>query len=133
VQHFPNLSLTYLSSSIMSIADLNDADLQALDKLNCRHFQAMDPLLHDGARADEAGPEGNLGASPPDHDGVLDDVAAALLAPPGGPRLRAVGNPHRMPWKNLVEVLKLEPYKLAYYLAKEYEETSLPEETAVMG
>jgi hypothetical protein len=38
-----------------------------------------------------------------------------------------------MSWKNLVEVLKLEPYKLAYYLAKEYKETSLAEETTVMG
>jgi hypothetical protein len=38
-----------------------------------------------------------------------------------------------MSWKNLVEALKLEPYKLAYYLAKEYKETSLAEETAVMG
>jgi hypothetical protein len=27
----------------MNIADLNDADLQALDELNCHHFQAMDP------------------------------------------------------------------------------------------
>jgi hypothetical protein len=45
VQHFPNLSLTYLSSSIMNIADLNDADLQALDEeLNRCRFQAMDPL-----------------------------------------------------------------------------------------
>jgi hypothetical protein len=35
--------------------------------------------------------------------------------------------------ENLVEVLKIEPYEeLAYYLAKEYEETSLAEETAVM-
>jgi hypothetical protein len=33
----------------------------------------------------------------------------------------------------LVEALKLEPYELAYYLAKEYEETSLAKETAVMG
>jgi hypothetical protein len=33
----------------------------------------------------------------------------------------------------LVEALKLEPYELAYSLAKEYEETSLAEETAVMG
>jgi hypothetical protein len=33
----------------------------------------------------------------------------------------------------LVEALKLEPYELAYYLAKEYEETSLIKETAVMG
>jgi hypothetical protein len=87
VQHFPNLSLTYLSSSIMNIADLNDTDLQALDEeLNCHRFQAMDPLLHDGARADGAGPEGNLGADPPD-DGALDDVAAASWRPP---RLRAV-------------------------------------------
>jgi hypothetical protein len=38
-----------------------------------------------------------------------------------------------MSWKNLVEALKLEPYKLAYYLAKEYEETSLAKETTVMG
>jgi hypothetical protein len=38
-----------------------------------------------------------------------------------------------MSWKNLVEALKLEPYKLAYYLAKEYEETSVAEETTVMG
>jgi hypothetical protein len=131
VQHFPNLSLTYLSSSIMNIANLNDTDLQALDKLNCHRFQAMD-LLCDGAQADEAGPEGNLRANPPD-DGALDDVATALLAPPGGPLPPGGGNPHRMSWKNLVEVLKLEPYELAYYLAKEYEETSLAKETTVMG
>jgi hypothetical protein len=126
VQHFPNLSLTYLSSSIMNIANLNDADLQALDKLNHHRFQAMDPLLCDGAQADEAAPEGNLGANLPDHDGALDDVAAALLAPPGGPPPPGGGNPHGM-------ALKLEPYELAYYLAKEYEETSLAEETTVMG
>jgi hypothetical protein len=66
VQHFPNLSLTNLSSSIMNIADLNIADLQALDELNRRCFQAMDPLLCDGARADEVGPKGNLGANLPD-------------------------------------------------------------------
>jgi hypothetical protein len=91
VQHFPNLSLIYLSSSIMNITDLNDADLQALDELlNCHRFQAMDPLLHNGARADKAGPKGNLGVNLPD-DGALDDVATALLAPPGGPPpLRAV-------------------------------------------
>jgi hypothetical protein len=92
VQHFPNLSLTYLSSSIMNIADLNDADLQALDKLNRHRFQAMDPLLCNGAWADEAGPKGSFGVNPPD-DGALDDVATALLvARPGGPppRLRAV-------------------------------------------
>jgi hypothetical protein len=71
------------------IADLNDADLQALDKLNCPRFQAMDPLLCDGARADEAGPEGNLRGNPPD-DGALDDVAAALLALLEAPRLRVV-------------------------------------------
>jgi hypothetical protein len=69
----------------MNIANLNDADLQALDKLNRHRFQAMDPLFRDGAQADEAGPKGNLGANPPDHDGALDDVATALLAPPGGP------------------------------------------------
>jgi hypothetical protein len=68
----------------MNIADLNDADLQVLDELNRRRFQAMDPFLCDGARADEAGPKGNLRANPPD-DGALDNVAAALLAPPGGP------------------------------------------------
>jgi hypothetical protein len=105
---FPNLSLAYLSSSIMNIANLNDADLQALDELNRHCFQAMDPLLRDGAQADEAGPEGNLGANPPD-DGALDDVATALLAPPGGPPPPGGGNPHVMSWKNLVEVLKLEP------------------------
>jgi hypothetical protein len=38
-----------------------------------------------------------------------------------------------MSWKNLVEALKLEPYELAYYLVKEYEETSLAEKPAVMG
>jgi hypothetical protein len=36
-----------------------------------------------------------------------------------------------MSWKSLAEVLKLEPYELAYYLAKEYEETSLAKETAM--
>jgi hypothetical protein len=126
VQHFPNLSLAYLSSSIRNITNLNDTDLQALDELlNCHCFQAMDPLLCHGARADEAGPKGNLGANPPDHDGALDDVAAALLDPPGGPPPPGGGNPHGRSWKNLVEALKLEPYELAYYLAKEYEETSL--------
>jgi hypothetical protein len=74
----------------MNITDLNDADLQALDELNRHRFQAMDPLLCDGAQADEAGPKGNLRVNPPDHDGVLDDVAAALLAPPRGPCLWAV-------------------------------------------
>jgi hypothetical protein len=118
----------------MNITDLNDTDLQALlDKQNCRRFQAMDPLLHDGAWTDEAGPKGNLGANPPD-DGALDDVAAAaLLASPGGPPPLGSGNPRGMSWKNLVEALKFEPYELAYYLAKEYEETSLAEETAIMG
>jgi hypothetical protein len=77
----------------MNIANLNDTDLQALDKLNCHRFQAMD-LLCDGAQADEAGPEGNLRANPPD-DGALDDVATALLAPPGGPPPPGSGNPHQ--------------------------------------
>jgi hypothetical protein len=90
VQHFPNLS-----NSIMNIADLNDADLQALDNLNRCRFQAMDPLLCDGAWADEAGPKGILGADPPD-DGALDDVATALLAPPGGPLPPGGGNQHGM-------------------------------------
>jgi hypothetical protein len=92
----------------MNITDLNDADLQALDELNRHCFQAMDPLLRNGAQADEAGPKSNLRANPPD-DGALDNVAATLLAPPGGPLPPGGGNPHGMLWKNLVEALKLEP------------------------
>jgi hypothetical protein len=62
----------------------------------------------------------------------LDDVAAALLTPPGGPHLWAVvtcTGCHGKTWWRL----KLEPYKLAYYLAKEYKATSLTKENAVMG
>jgi hypothetical protein len=65
----------------MNIADLNDADLQALDELNRRYFQAMDPLLRDGARAGKTGPKGNLGVNPSD-DGALDDVASRCPACP---------------------------------------------------
>jgi hypothetical protein len=38
-----------------------------------------------------------------------------------------------MLWKNLVEVLTLEPHELAYYLAKEHEDATLDEEAVVMG
>jgi uncharacterized membrane protein YuzA (DUF378 family) len=38
-----------------------------------------------------------------------------------------------MLWKNLVEVLNLEPHELAYYLAKEHEDSTLDKEAVVMG
>jgi hypothetical protein len=107
----------------MKVPNLDAAD--NLQELNFR-LQALEPPDQGGARVGAANPKADLGGDPPGNN-ELDEVAAALLAPPGG------GNPHGMSWKNLVEALNLEPHELAYYLAKEHEDATLDEEAVLMG
>jgi hypothetical protein len=113
----------------MNVPDLDAAD--NLQELN-RRLQALEPPDQGGARVGEANPEADLGGDPPGNN-KLNEVAATLLVPPGGPQPPGGGNPHGMLWKNLVEALNLEPHELAYYLAKEHEDATLDKEAVVMG
>jgi hypothetical protein len=109
----------------LNVPDLDAAD--NLQELNHR-LQALEPPDQGGAQVGKA----DLGGDPPSDD-KLNEVAAAVLAPPGGPQPLGGGNPHGMSWKNLVEALNLEPHKLAYYLAKEHEDATMDKEAVVMG
>jgi hypothetical protein len=64
----------------MNIPNLDAAD--NLQELN-HHLQALEPLDQGGARVGEANPKADLGGDLPGDD-KLNEVAATLLAPPGG-------------------------------------------------